>query len=269
MTGRYPTRRIGYSVIFLLVAAGAAGSYLLANRTPPPATPAMVRLQPTVIVGRLEIDQPLRLSSPGGWVNLQYESAGEEIVTISARSLEELGVLDPVLEVLARDGTRLAYDDDGGENGNARIENLTLALPGLYTIRVNTFNGVSTGEVEITVTTSDPFAEMTTITDDGIVISASLPAHKRYTYRLTGEAGEVITLTVRGLSNGLDPFITLRDADGGRLALNDDHGTEDGTLGRLDAQIAGFALPVGGTYVIEVADLTGAAGRFELTIERG
>ncbi len=76
-------------------------------------------------------------------------------------------------------------------------------------------------------------------------------------YRFEGTAGSVVTITMRKTddSSNLDPYLKLYDATGNLLAENDDAtGVIEG-LGFLDSQIAEFALPADGVYVIEVSAL--------------
>lgn len=76
-------------------------------------------------------------------------------------------------------------------------------------------------------------------------------------YRFEGTAGSVVTITMRKTddSSNLDPYLKLYDATGNLLAENDDAtGVIEG-LGFLDSQIAEFALPSDGVYVIEVSAL--------------
>ncbi len=91
-------------------------------------------------------------------------------------------------------------------------------------------------------------------------------------YAFAGKAGQTVVLEVqaRRLGSPLDAALTLADAAGATLALNDD--TEDRGAGlvthQADARIA-FTLPKDGRYEARIADLQGKAGpeyRYRLRI---
>ncbi len=213
----------------------------------------------TPLVAYLDGEQPILLT---------YIAENVETVTITARSLEESGLVDTVVELLDAEGQRLAYGDDWAESSDTRIENLTLPGAGAYTLCVDSFNGVSSGDVEITVRASNAFGEVVTSDGEDEIVTATLPANGRFVYSFEAEMGEAVTITVRDTSGTLDPLVRLISDDGALLVENDDHDTDDLSLDSFDARIAAFTIPETGTYHVEVVDFTGAAGRFELTITR-
>lgn len=237
------------------------------------AAPMSAQEQPTAIA----LNTPTKVALVAGGVRLVYSADGAQTVTIVARSLEAAGKIDPTLTVLDASNHQLpnGFNDDHHaarlnlSERDAMIENLALPAAGAYTIWLNSFNGVDTGAVEVTVEASNPFAETVKQDGDTLVIQAVLPAGQIYRHTFDGALGEVLVITVRDTSGTLDPLVTLGDSAGAVLAQNDDHAdTANTDLDTLDAKIDGVVLPAAGTYTVEVSDFLGAAGTFELRITR-
>jgi len=215
----------------------------------------------------------------GGPVELSYSGATIKTVTITARSLEAPNVIDVTLQVIDPYGRPVPggfaddHDTDRADldEHDAVIENLEL-FRGSYRLRVDSFNGVSKGRVEVIVEATDPFEAVVSRDEAGWTITGTLPANRSYTYAFEAVADEVFTLTARDASGALDPVITLRGPDREIAARNDDHapGVEALVAGldTFDAQIARFSVPAEGVYRVEVADFLGRGGAFELTIRR-
>ena len=93
-----------------------------------------------------------------------------------------------------------------------------------------------------------------------------------YTYTFEGKAGDQITIIMKAdqsQNSQLDSFIELLGPQGTKLAANDDAKTSD--LGKLDAQIKQYRLPVGGTYTIRAtrfgSETTTGGGAFVLSLD--
>jgi hypothetical protein len=227
-------------------------------------------------VPTLSLNTPMKVTLVAGGVKLTYHADAVQIVNVVARSLEGPGKVDTTLTVLDAISQRVkgGFDDDhstpreGLSERDSLIPDLRLPAPGDYTIWLNSFNGVDTGEVEVTVETADLFHEQSRTDGNAEVITATLPAGERYLHPMTLSTSQIVTLTVRDMSGTLDPLLTVRDSSGKIAAQNDDHADKsDTTLDTLDAQIAHLTLPAG-TYTLEVIDFAGAAGTFELRIAR-
>lgn len=242
----------------------------------------------------IEPDTPTTLRLDGQIPTiLAYVAAGGETVTVTARALGEGTIeglegtytLDTVIEMLSPDGERLAYNDD--YRTTTTLENLTvtdsaierLLLPeaATYTIRVNTFNGVTAGEVEVSLALASPVDyEIVSDEADTLIINVSLNDAETFQYRFMAEAGTVYTIVARDPKGLLDPIITLRENDAentviaaeGVIAANDDYRYRFGDafiLNVFDARIVDAEIPQNGDYVLELRDFMGRGG--EITVQ--
>lgn len=242
------------------------------------ALPLVVAAQGTILTPNTPLIVALTEGKP---VELIYTSAGEEIITVYVRSLEEAGELDTTLTVIAPDGTSIAQNDDHGTDRmdlaetDSLVVDLTLSAAGDYVIVVDTFSGVAQGSMEVLLTTdaeAQPTAqptvapEPTTAGDD--LIEGSVDQGEVFAADFSAETDEIITITARGM-NGFDPRVTLLDSKGRVLAENDDHGSGDVSLGQFDARIQNFTIPTAATYTVEVSGYDEAGGSFTLEITRG
>lgn len=213
-----------------------------------------------------------------GAVDLLYVGTANEVIGVTARSLETAGVLDTTLEVLDASNTRLAYNDDHGsvrtdlDTYDSYIRDLKLTSGGEVTIRVDTFTGAGSGQVEVLLTSSVavsvPTQTPSTQTSGPEVVTGNVPTAGTFDHTITAQQGDILTITVRSTDNILDPKVALVDSSGTILIENDDHGTDDTSLDNLDSRISNFTLPSGGTFTIQISGFGGSGGAFELTIER-
>lgn len=201
--------------------------------------------------------------------------AGTAATRISL-STETLGdePMDTVLEVLTPEMQQLAYSDDrlledGAIDRNAHLTDLLLPKDGLYTVRVDSFNGVSEGMVEVVLLSEPPFETAPEEIDAGLVIQTKLRPSDIFTYTLDLDAEAVLTITARDLSGTLDPVIYLRDETNMIVASNDDHDSTNTSLNILDAQITDFTIEAAGSYQLEVLDFLGRAGEIEILVQFG
>lgn len=226
--------------------------------------------------GTISANEPTIVELTGsGPAEVIYTAPGRETVSVSARSLEAGGALDLTLEVLDSSGNRLDFNDDHGtqrvdlDTFDSLISDLTLPGAGDYTIRVNTFSGSGSGSVEVIVSTAAATPEpVVTAVPGGDVIVGTVPDNGTYTLDLELTQGDVLTITVRGLNN-FDPRVALLDVKQRVVAENDDHGTNDTSIGRFDSRISDVQITATGTYTIEIAGFGGTGGDFEMTIEGG
>lgn len=161
---------------------------------------------------------------------------------------------DAYLYLLAEDGSRIADNDDGGANLNARIER-DLA-PGIYLVEATTVGGRARGPADFTlrvsrVTGCDPVhlgsleagRDLTasgtwTLDTCGSRFVVTHPAYA-YSFHLPQDGRVLIDLT----SENGDPVLSLISLSEGLIDANDDGGE------RYNSRIERF-LPAG-TYLIE------------------
>lgn len=202
---------------------------------------------------------------------LTYTAPEVQTITLTVRAISEL---DPVVELLTPDGQRLAYNDDASLTGlaptDAALVGLTLPEAGDYTVRVNTFNGVTEGEVEVLLTVVDSIPATISEPDEGITtIQVQLPKNGVYRYELPITTDQMVQITARDPFGGLDPVLTLRNAAGEVVTRNDDHNSTDWTLNIFDAQLKEIIIPADGVYTLELREFIGRAGVIEITIIEG
>ena len=198
--------------------------------------------------------------------DLVYSAAEGEQITVIARSLRD-EPMDVTLEIL-RDEQRVAFNDDQGTEReglsaqDSAIENLVLTSSGDYTIRVNSFNGAQSGDIEVTIE-QIPLAEPCEMP----IQVGELARNGVFSCTLSADSNETVTMIARDTSGTLDPVLTVLDYASARVAYNDDHTGIHLSLNTLDSQINDFALSAGETYTVQVTDFSGAAGTFELAFE--
>ena len=189
--------------------------------------------------------------------------------------LVSLPTADAYLYLLAEDGSRLADNDDGGANLNARIER-DLA-PGVYLVEATTVGGRARGAADFAlqvsrVTGCDPVhlgsleagRDLTasgtwTLDTCGSRFVVAHPAYA-YSFDLPQDGRVLIDLT----SENGDPVLSLISLSEGLIAANDDGGE------RRNSRIEQF-LPAG-TYLVEATtylerDLQPLLANFDLVIQ--
>ncbi len=168
-----------------------------------------------------------------GTNDLVYHAANPEIITVTVHSLD--GILDTTLEVYDADGNLLESNDDatvalpGLGLTDSAIENLSLPAEVDYTIRISSFSGAESGEVEVSVTATT--GQTVSPVLDGKVLLVTEPL-KVYlsgqepidlAYQVTGQ--EIISIYVTSLDINpipVDTTLEILDSDGDQVAYNDD-----------------------------------------------
>jgi hypothetical protein len=192
------------------------------------------------------------------------------VITITARAVDNTQ-LDPVLWITDSDSRLLAYNhntltDEGLVDVSARIDNLILPTTGLYSIYVDSFNGVQTGEVTVTIRETNLFDMQVEELDAMELVTFSLREDSVFSYTVTATSGDILTVTAFDGNGQLDPYLRIVDSSGNIIMANDDHHTPDLTLNTFDARIAEWQVPADDTYAIEVLDFLGRAGVMTLEI---
>ncbi|MBZ0299956.1 MAG: hypothetical protein K8J31_09455, partial [Anaerolineae bacterium] len=163
-------------------------------------------LQPVTILPGTPVT--VTLTANAGPVDVHYLAAGDEIVTITARSRAGEPI-DVTLELL-RDATHLAFNDDHLTEQvdlalqDAALVDLSLDEAGTYTLRVNSFSGAQSGDVEVRLE-SRPQIGPCALPSQPV----NLRANRVFSCWLDLKAGQVVTLTARDTSGSLDPLLAL------------------------------------------------------------
>ena len=218
----------------------------------------------------LMVDAPVTITLGDSPVWLSYEGAAGEILNITTQTAITGTSPDTTLEVLYPNGKRLAYADDtvladGTIRSDASLQNLELSVAGIYRIRVDSFNGVSEGLVEVIITQqSEAYNELAT--DKLRVVRGDLPKQQSLSYTVDVPAGTSLSIIARDSSGTLDPVLRVYDANGALIAFNDDHQSDDLSLDILDARLTNLTLTDDGPLTIVVSDYLGRSGSVELMI---
>ncbi len=220
----------------------------------------------------LEADTVMTVEVGESPVWLTYAgTAGEQIHITTMTAITDTAP-DTIIEILYPNGQRLDYADDpllpdGSFEQNASFDSLELPVDGVYTIRIDSFNGVSTGLVDVLLTSINDNLDVLA-TQDLTIIRGDIPAFGQLTYDLELSAGQTVSITARDVSNTLDPLLYISNEDGTFLAFNDDHQSPNLTLNALDAHIAELIIDDDMTVRLNVQDYLGRSGTIELMIRR-
>ncbi len=239
----------------LLLALSLPGLLHAQDPTQDP-TPAPAPLDALTVLagetsGTLEAGQSMHLYAFAGLAG--------DVVTLSATTQDD--ALDPLLIVTKPDGTLIGWDDDSGEGLNAALT-LTLPADGAYLVLVGSIYSLYLAGDEdarsgdYTLTLSGASAYDITWTADGLGIPLLNP-DEPYSIPLDAasplqwaalQVQDSITLDIRASSPEADPLLYVFDANGVRIALDDD-GDDDTTR---DAFIPTLPLNEPGTYLLMV-----------------
>lgn len=178
----------------------------------------------------------------------------------------ENSALDPYLVLLGADGSVVASDDDGGPRlFSAFIQNATLPADGTYFILATTktgerfdFEGIYTNTRDIpselgyelrlegASVDSDEIELDATELSIGSAVDVEVSKETPVVYAtFSARRGDTVTITTASNSQDMDTILYLFDAEGNRLAVNDD-GDNMGYF----SQINRFSLPEDGVYLI-------------------
>lgn len=201
---------------------------------------------------------------------LRYTAPNAQVVSIFASVLDDTDTLDPTLELFDTSGRRIAYADDvinrttGEVDRSAQIDSVPIEA-GEYIIAVDSFNGVSEGEVRVSVMRMS--SEGTLLGNDYALTdyAFNLWGWEPHTAALSDYIGQTVILSVWDPFSNLDPVIEVLDADGQIIARNDDHQGGPLMLGLFGARLEPFTLTKGMT--VRAYDALGRPGGLMMRIE--
>ncbi len=163
--------------------------------------------------------------------------------------------LDTYLELYNANGTRIAYDDDGGPGYNSLISDFSIPATGTYTIYARSYQDRGSGAYSLSLSALVVSGSMTY----GQTVNDSIPVGGTdiWTFTTTGRDRVTINMT----SSSFDTYLELYDASGNRLTSDDDGGS--GTNSRINR----YRVPSAGTYFIRARSYNNqGGGSYTLTL---
>jgi len=167
---------------------------------------------------------------------------------ISAAVSPNSGLIDPVLEIVAPDGTVIAKDDNGGGDRAAFVRVANIPLSGVYMLKVSDARGANKGTYTLIwryinlAPTSTPLPQTITL----MQMEDSVPPAEYRFFVFPGKAGQRIRIQVEPLpDSALDPVAVLLAPDGTELATGDD------SAASMNPDFV-VTLPADGTYSVRV-----------------
>ncbi len=207
----------------------------------------------------------------------QFSGTEGDEITIRMSRVDPASNLDTFLYLLDSEGNELAQNDDAAlsdDLSTSEILNFDLPYTGTYTIVATRYGGAestSTGDYTLEILTRDePSAVPTEELPGGVQIEGQAVRYGMFVqdsleanaapkiYDFEGQAGDIVTISVKRQSGDFDPVLTLRDEGGNVIAANSRFN------GASDARIVGIELTSAGTYHIEVQAERGSSGDFVL-----
>ena len=200
------------------------------------------------------VGEVLTEGSEHGWF---FQGSEGTVVTIAMSALND--ELDCYLDLYGPNGLALTDDDDSGENLNALIEYYELPADGVYRIVARGVLFDVVGAYELTLDRTEMVVEGTLTY--GETVDATLEPGKRHHWLFEGEVGDVVSISMTALTEGMDTYLELFAPDGVRVMTDDDGG------GDSDAKISTFELSLSGTYRIIARGYGDEdVGEYELTL---
>jgi len=197
---------------------------------------------------------------PLGGVDIWYFEAEEGRYVNIRMDAVDPGTLDAYLELYDEDGAIVAENDDGGDDTNALIADFPVTTSGTYYIHALTYSGE--GDYTLSLEISE---EPSTggVIEYGQTVEGTLAEGAEHGWFFEGAEGDVVTIAMNALGEGLDCYLELYGPDGTALTDDDDSGE------RLNALIEYYELPADGTYrVIARSGILGGAGPYEFRLEQ-
>jgi hypothetical protein len=187
----------------------------------------------------------------------KFSGVPDDVVTIE---MTGISLDDTYMELYGPDGSRLAYDDDGGEELNSLISGIALPDSGTYTVVARGYGG-NTGTYTLQLRQGieqvvDGFEGPLSY---GISVNGRVTDEEGEEWTFTGEAGDEVTIELNGITLD-DPYLTLFQPDGNSEASDDDSGPG------LNALIGEHVLPASGQYTILARSFGGRTGNYTLSL---
>lgn len=243
-----------------------------------PRDVTMVAVPPPMLPVTLNSETRGEITAETGSVRYTFDARAGTLVTI--RMAADPGVdLDPLLILRDPTGALLVENDDTARGDkNSVLEYVELPVDGAYVIEATRFQqqlGSTVGGFTLTVSDVTTVPRPTPEVFTSGLIRIGEPVEGRITdeifvntYAYEGRAGEVITIRMEAIGDGLlDTYVILSTVDGEVLAEDDDGGGSPGS-----SLIDGVEIPGDGLYVISATrfqqELGSSSGAYRLTVTR-
>jgi hypothetical protein len=201
------------------------------------------------------------LSPESPTVVYNFVAQAGTIVTIDMQSSE----VDSYVRLGDQRGNQLLYDDDGGDDLDARIGPVRLNEDGAYVVIASSFRNavsegveVETGSFTVTVTAYEPEEITYPNTIEGTLGGNEV----MHLYSFEGRMGDVLRISLD--SADFDPLLLLSPANNLNSAIlrDDDSGPD------LNALIVPYVIPANGSYLLTAVSVDGNVGDYTLDISR-
>ncbi len=234
------------------------------NPTPVISNPSLLTLDGKAIASSLSASDN---TLPDGSYYKAYQFQGQagQSVVIEMRG----NGIDPYLVLFDANGRKVAEDDDGAGDKNARLK-VTLPSTGKYTLYANSYETGKTGSFTIVGSLSNNFTAESTgdrrilLQKNGVLGTQSRILARDGSlfdaFSFNGQAGQVVQIEL--ISSDFHPYLVLFSPNSKVLQEN------NGLPSRKQATMT-LELPFTGTYrtIVNAFDRTGK-GSYKLTVQR-
>ena len=182
---------------------------------------------------------------------------------ISAAASPLTVILDPLLELIAPDGTVVATDDNSGGGRDAFIASARAPVSGRYRLRVSAVKAAADGSYTLVWRIINRAPTATPAPGTTLIMSYAdvIPENTYQFYPFYAEAGTRVAIHVTAQAgSSLDPVAVLLAPDGSEIAAGDD-GAND-----LNPYFTA-TLPADGSYRVRVNGYL-SSGAFTVTVEQ-
>lgn len=178
------------------------------------------------------------------------------------------GGFDPVLLIRDASGALIAGNDDHNSSDSSmgrfdsRVLNYIFQQAASVSIEVEEYAG-QPGSFTLTIERIDDSAPLGTGTEQ--VFTGQVNANGTFSQPFVAQAGDYVTITVRGLTSDFDPVVALISPSGVLVTDNDNHSSEQ-NIGDFDSYLRNVLITETGSYTIEITGVRGSSGSFALTV---
>ncbi len=184
----------------------------------------------------------------------------EDVISVAVSAVS--GGLDPLLELVAPDGSQVALDDNSGGGTAALIASARAPVSGRYQLRVVAANAAADGKYTLVWRYINLAPTPTPLPGTVLLLSYKdlMPENTYQYYAFYGQAGTQVQIQVIAQPGSpLDPVAALLDGDDNLIAEGDD------SQGDLNPRFT-TTLPADGSYRVRVNGYL-SSGPFVVTVE--